>query len=152
MRELSQGSVLSPQSYLGGKHVLGVAVVVAVALEALAHAGGGVAGATVKALGDVLVGGAADGLGDLVRLVAHAIEDPVEGLGEAGGDAGVVERVAVLAALGDGEGGGGRGVGGLGGEDLVDICVALDHKALTDGGRNGAGGGDGRGGDLGDPM
>jgi hypothetical protein len=123
---------------LGGEHVLGVAVVVAVALEALAHASGGVAGATVGALGDVLVGGAADSLGDLEGLVAHAVEDLVQVLGLArNARAGVQERVTVRGALveGDGEAVDAEvtgGVGSLGSEDLVDVSVALDHEALAD--------------------
>merc|ERR1711871_634707 len=125
-------------AYLGGEHVLGVAVVVAVALEALAHASGGVAGATVGALGDVLVGGAADSLGDLEGLVAHAVEDLVQVLGLAGGArAGVLERVTVRGTLVEGDGEAvdtevTGGVGRLGSEDLVDVSVALDHEALAD--------------------
>jgi len=60
VRILTGGSCLF--SCLGSEHVLRVAVVVAVALEALADTAGGVAGTTVGALGDVLVGRASDGL------------------------------------------------------------------------------------------
>merc|ERR1711934_355572 len=49
---------------LRGKHVLRVAVVVAVALEALAQASGGIARAAVGALRDVLVRGAGSGFRD----------------------------------------------------------------------------------------
>merc|ERR1719231_2228761 len=123
----------APRADLGGEHVLGVAVVVAVALEALAHASGRVAGATVGALGDILVGGAADSLSDLEGLVAHAVEDLVQVLGLArDARAGVKERVTVRAALVEGDGGGGRANSSLGSEDLVDVSVALDHEALTD--------------------
>merc|ERR1712057_138565 len=65
------------------KHVLRVAVVVAVALEALAQAGGGITRAAVRALRNVLVGGATCELSD--RRVA------VAGIGQA------LDRVQVVA-------------------------------------------------------
>merc|ERR1719231_2234186 len=143
----------APRADLGGEHVLGVAVVVAVALEALAHASGRVAGATVGALGDVLVGGAADSLGDLEGLVAHAVEALVQVLGLAGGArAGVLERVPVHGALVEGDGEAvdtevTGGVGSLGSEDLVDVSVALDHEALADLDSDGAANSEGVAGD-----
>merc|ERR1712216_921256 len=79
---------LSLPFFLGGEHVLGVAVVVGVALEAAAEAGGAVASATVGALGDVLVVGVGGGLGDNDGLVAGGVVHLVDGNVAVGGDGG----------------------------------------------------------------
>merc|ERR1711998_466500 len=89
-------------SNLHGEHVLVVAVVVAVALEALADAGGRVAGATVGALADILEGGGRGRLGDDSADVAGGVEDLVEGL--AGDAVECVGRAAAGAAVGNTDG------------------------------------------------
>merc|ERR1711881_400370 len=92
---------------LGGEHVLGVAVVVGVALEAAADAGGAVASATVGALGDVLVVGVGGGLGDNDGLVAGGVVHLVDGNVAVGGDGGSLGAEGTSGGTDADRGGGG---------------------------------------------
>merc|ERR1712031_10936 len=92
---------------LGGEHVLGVAVVVGVALEAAAEAGGAVASATVGALGDVLVVGVGGGLGDNDGLVAGGVVHLVDGNVAVGGDGGSLGAEGTSGGTDADRGGGG---------------------------------------------
>merc|ERR1712216_402263 len=116
---------LSLPFFLGGEHVLGVAVVVGVALEAAAEAGGAVASATVGALGDVLVVGVGGGLGDNDGLVAGGVVHLVDGNVAIGGDGGS------LGAEGTSGGTELDPVGGSAGERVVeDADLVLDDRHL----------------------
>jgi len=116
------GPVGDAGAYLHGEHVLVVAVVVAVALEALADAGGGVAGTTVRALADVLEGSGGGRLDYLGTDVAIGVQDTVERL-LGGVDTNQRDgRGASVGALGGGDG---KGTGNVGRDSDLEVFVGV---------------------------